>query len=464
MESQASVADVHDLLPASRSSRPSRLIALLGIAALATAAHAQDLTIKAPAQSQPVAVVNAIVHPVSGPAIEGGHVVFEGGRITAVGPGSYTLSGPGTVIDATGKHVWPGLIGAVTQIGLTEIQAVRATVDFREVARVSPEVYAAVAVNPDSTIIPVTRANGVLAVGAFPSGGVIPGRASVLRLEGWTWEDMAVKRDAGIVLNWPMMRTVQAWWMDQNEEEQQRRMRESLDAVDAAFDAAGAYAAAKKADPSHLTDVRWEAMRGVLPEAGEKQLPVFISAADVDQITAAVAWAMDRKLRPVIVGGQDAPLCADLLKTHGVPVIVTGTHNFPKRSDSEYDGAYTLPARLEAAGITWCLASTDDTAHERNLPYNAAIAVAHGLEHDAAIRGVTLSSARILGVGDELGSLEVGKAATLFISDGSPLEVTTRIERAFIDGRGIDLSSKHTKLAEKYREKYRQLGEVKRTP
>lgn len=427
-------------------------------------AAGQDLTIKAPAQSQPVAIVNATVHPVSGPPIEGGHVVFENGRITAVGPGAYTLNGPGTVIDATGRHVWPGLIGAVTQIGLTEIQAVRATVDFREVARVSPEVYAAVAVNPDSTIIPVTRANGVLAAGVFPSGGVIPGRASVIRLEGWTWEDMAIKRDAGIVLNWPMMRTVTAWWMDQSEEDQLKRMRESLDAVDAAFDAATAYAGAKAANPGHLTDVRWEAMRGVLPEAGEKQLPVFIFAQDVDQITSAVTWAADRKLRPVIVGGQDAPLCADLLKTHGVPVIVVGTHNFPKRSDSEYNAAFTLPARLEAAGLLWCLASTDDTAHERNLPFNAAIAVAHGLDHDAAVRGLTFNAAKVLGVAGDLGSLEPGKAATLFISDGSPLEVTTRIERAFIDGRVIDLSSKQTKLAEKYREKYRQLGQVKRTP
>ncbi|MFM9994908.1 MAG: amidohydrolase family protein [Phycisphaerales bacterium] len=428
----------------------------------ATAAHAQDLTIKAPAQSAPIAIVNATVHPVSGPAIEGGHVVFDQGRIIAVGGGPYTLSGPGTVIDATGKHVWPGMIGAVTQIGLTEIQAVRATADFREISRVSPEVYAAVAVNPDSTIIPVTRANGVLAAGVFPNGGLIPGRASVVRLEGWTWEEMTVEADAGLVVNWPVMRTVQAWWMDQSEEDQQRRTRESMQGLDTAFDTAAAYAAARDADPNHPADLRWEAVRGVMP--GERQRPTFIFAQDVDQITAAVTWAADRKLKPVIVGGQDAALCSDLLKKHNVPVVVVGTHTFPKRADSEYDGAYTLPARLEEAGILWCLASSDDTAHERNLPYNAAIAVAHGLDHDAAIRGVTLSTAKVLGVEQELGSLDTGKSATLFIADGSPLEVTTKIERAFIDGRAIDLSSKHAKLAEKYREKYRQSGEVKRTP
>lgn len=444
--------------------RPNHLVVLLAISAAGAPAPAQDLTVKAPPQSAPIAIVNATVHPVSGPAIEGGHVVFDKGRITSVGPGPYTLPGPGTVIDATGKHVWPGLIGAVTQIGLTEIQAVRATLDFREVSRVSPEVFAAVAVNPDSTIIPVTRSSGVLAVGVFPTGGLIPGRASVIRLEGWTWEDMTVRADAGVIVNWPVMRPVRAWWMDQSDEEQQQRSRESTAALDAAFDSAAAYVRARAADPAHPADLRLDALAGVLPTAGDAQRPTFMFAQDLDQITASVTWAAARGLRPVIVGGQDAPLCADLLRRHAVPVVVVGTHNFPKRSDSEYDGAFTLPARLEAAGILWCLAATDDTAHERNLPYNAATAVAYGLDHDAAIRGLTLSTAKVLGVDADLGSLEPGKSATLFIADGSPLEVTTRVERAFIEGRAIDLSSKQTKLAEKYREKYRQSGQVRRAP
>jgi imidazolonepropionase-like amidohydrolase len=213
-------------------------------------------------------------------------------------------------------------------------------------------------------------------------------------------------------------------------------------------------------------------MRGVLPPASPgpeggaapEQLPVFIFANDLDQITAAVTWAAGRKLRPVIVGGQDAPLAADLIRKHAVPVIVSGTHSFPRRADRPYDDAFTLPARLEAAGIDWCLASGQETPHERNLANNAATAAAYGLDADATVRAITLSAARILGVGDRLGSLEAGKSATLIVCDGPVLEVATRVERAFIDGRGIDLSNKQNKLAEKYREKYRQSGQVQRTP
>ena len=455
----------------SSSLRPLRDLCALCVPLLfATAGTAQDLTIKAPPQAQPVAIVNATVHPVSGPAIENGHVVFEQGRITAVGAGPYTLNGPGTVIDATGKHVYPGLIGAVTQTGLSEIPQVRATLDMNETGNVNPEARAAVAVNPDSTIIPVTRAAGILTTGVFPTGGLIPGRASVMRLDGWTWEDMTVKADAGLMLNWPTMRTVTAWWMDQSEDDQQSRTRDSLTAIDAAFDQAAAYIATRAADPNHPTDLRWEGMRGVFPTAtgGEsasaEQLPVFVSANDLDQISAAVNWAAGRKLRVVIVGGQEAPLATDLLRRHAVPVIISGTHTFPRRADRPYDDAFTLPARLEEAGVEWCLASGQETPHERNLPLNAATAVAYGLSPDAAIRGITLSAARILGVADRLGSLEAGKAATLIVCDGHPLEVTTRVERAFIDGRAIDLSNKQVKLAEKYRERYRQTGQVRRTP
>ncbi len=438
-------------------STPRALRSLLVVAALASPALAQDLTVKAPAQTRPIAIVNATIHPVSGPDIASGHIVFENGKITRVGEGPFTLDG-GTVIDATGRHVYPGLIGPVTQIGLSEFPPVRATQDQSEQGSIKPEVFAAVAVNPDSTLIPVTRANGILTVGSFPTGGTIPGRASVMQLEGWTWEEMTVEAGAGLVINWPQMRPVSSRFMNQTDEEQQQTTRRTTQALDEAFDAAAAYLAARGADPARPTDLRWEGMAPFLPTAGPAQKPVLIFAQDADQIHAAVAWAVQRRLRPVIIGGRDAPLAAEALKRHDVPVIVTGTLAFPKRSDSDYDGAYRLPAELEALGIRWCLASADDTAHERNLPYNAAMSVAYGLDPAAALRGVTRSTSEILGVGDRLGSLEPGKLATLIVTDGNPLEVTTRIERAFIAGREIDLSSKQSKLADKYREKYRQLN------
>lgn len=448
----------------------------LAAVGVALGAGAQDLGTRPGPQERPITIWNATVHPVSGPVIELGYVTFDRGVITEIAAGDPPMI-PTTdaeskgFISAKGQHVYPGLIGAWSQVGLTEIQSVRASIDSNELGDFAPEVIAGVAVNPDSTLLPVTRSNGVLLCGTFPSGGLVPGRGSVIRMDGWTNNDLALQMDAGLVINWPMMRTVTAWWMDTSEEEQQKNITRSLERLDEYFDLAQAYASAKAANPSFPTDIRYEGLRGVMPskkpEAGSEwkpeagQKPVFISATEFDQIQAAVAWASKRGLRCVIVGGRDAPLCADLLKKHHVGVIVTGTHSFPKRDDAAYDDAYTLPVRLQEAGILWTLATADDTAHERNLPYNAAIAVAHGLKEQDAIRAMTLSAAEILGVADRVGSLEKGKMATLFVSDGSCLDTTSRVTRVFIDGRAISLENKQSALAEKYREKYRQLKMMK---
>ncbi len=429
------------------------------LAVLTTAAAAQDLTVTAPAQDHPVFLIGATVHTGTGRVIENGLVSFSEGRIGMIGRADdimprIRLTHDTEVIDLTGKHVFAGMVGAVTLLGLDEINAVRAMRDFDEVGDATPEVRAFVSVNPDSTLIPVARANGVLTAGVFPAGGLIPGRASVIALEGWTNEDMALSRDAGVVINWPAMRprTGRSGRARDSEDRSAERVR----ALDDWFDQAAAYKALRDAEPSTPADLRLEALTTVLP--GEHQNPVFIHADDYDQITAAVNWAASRSLRPVIIGGRDAVLCADLLKAHDAAVIVQGVHRFPKRADSAYDEAFTLPARLEAAGVRWCLASGAETGHERNLPDNAAMAVAYGLPLEAALRAVTAAPAAILGLGDELGTIEQGKRATLIVTDGHALEVTTVVERAFIDGRAIDLSNKQTHLRDKYREKYRQLG------
>ncbi len=440
--------------------------ALLASAVFTGIASAQDLERRPGPQDMPVAITHATIHTISGPAIADGFILFDKGAITEVGSmsGGRAFTATTRVIDAKGKHVYPGLISPWTQMGLIEIQSIRPSNDTNEIGDFSPEAIASVAVNPDSTFMPVTRANGVLLCGVFPTGGTVPGRASVIRLDGWTNEDLALRRDAGLVLNWPVMRTVSAWWMDQNEEEQRRNTQRALDQIKDTFRTARSYIAQK--DSATLppgvaptpTDLRWEAMRGVLtpPTPADKQSPVFISANDYDQITASVVWAIEEKLRPVIVGGRDAHLAGALLKKHDVPVIINSPLLMPKRDDSPIDEAYTLPARLEAAGVRWCIASGEETAHERNLPYAAALAVAHGLDHAAALKGITLSPAQILGVADSVGSLQVAKEATLFIASGDILEVSTTVETLFIRGRQLAPSNKQTELAEKYREKYRQ--------
>lgn len=440
--------------------RMMRAVALAVMGA-ATASSAQDLGIKAPPQEKPIWILNGTVHTVSGGAIEGGSIEVRDGVITRVLKGGPTMddgfADRNTVVNATGMHVYPGFIAANTLIGLLEIGAVRATLDYREVGSITPEVRAAVAVNPDSTIIPVTRSNGVLTFASLPVGGPIPGRGSVMRADGWTWEDMTILDDAGLLVNWPNMRIGTGWWVTRSAAEQEKDIAENLRTIEQAFADAEAYLDARDADPSIPVDIRWEAMRGVLREGGR----VFIRANELEQIESAVSWGSKRGLKMVILGGSDAAKAAALLKEHDVGVIVAGTLRTPKRRDSAYDEAYRLPAMLEEAGVRWCLASTGgsfESPHERNLPYHAAMAAAHGLNRDAAIRSITLSAAEMLGVDDRLGSIEVGKAGTLIITDGDPLEIPTEVRYAWIDGRMIDLSNKHRVLDEKYREKYRQIG------
>ncbi|QOI99819.1 MAG: amidohydrolase family protein [Phycisphaeraceae bacterium] len=439
----------------------------IAAACLSAGAWAQDLTpVRGPADRS-VIIRGATVHTVGGATIKDG-VVVMGREITGV----YTAdefrawaatvrwAAPGPVeIDAAGKHVYPGLIGAFTTLGLEEMQSIRATRDTAEVGEVTPEASACAAVNPDSTLIPVARTNGVLIAGVFPDGGLVPGRACAIRLHGWTVEDLAVTNSGGLVVNWPWMRTVRG--VDgPREDEQAKDIRARLARLTEAFDGALAYRNAKA--PGGPTDVRHEAVVPFLPApGGGPGGRVYIRANDADQITAACAFAAERGLSVVLVGGRDARLCVDAIKRAGVlGVILVGTHNLPKRADSDYDEAYRLPAALRDAGIPFCIASGQETGHERNLPYAAATAVAFGLTPEEGIRSVTLDAARLLGIGDRYGSIEAGKSATVMITDGNPLELTTRVERAFIDGVEVDLSNKQTVLYERILERYRQRGEL----
>lgn len=457
------------------TTRIKTIIAAAGLAAAASTAAAQDLGLKAPPQSAPIAILGATIHPIAGEPVENGVIYFTDGIIRGVMTRAEwedlvaraRWAQPVQLINAEGKHVYPGLIAPYTQLGLTEIAAIRPTIDTTETGNVTPEVRAAIAANPDSTLLPVTRANGILTAGTFPTGGLVPGRGSVIRLDGWTMEELTVADDIGLVLRWPNMRPVTAWWMTRSEDEQLRDIRESLEQIKEVFTTAKAYAAAKAADEKAPTDLRWEAMRGVFSDGDEEtaaaQKPIFVLAGDEEQINAAAAFASEMGLKIVIVGGRDAARCAAVLKDQNIPVIVSGTHTFPRREDAAYDQPFRVPAELHEAGILFSIANGDDTAHERNLPYSAATAVAHGLPADAAIKAITLDAAAILGVDDRLGSLEKDKAATLIITDGSPLEVTTRIHHAFIDGREIDLTSKHDVLYQKYKERYRQTGDLPRS-
>lgn len=337
---------------------------------------------------------------------------------------------------------------------------VRQTVDVDEIGDLTPEALALTAVNPDTTAMPVARSNGVLAAAVFPRGGLLPGRASVIQLDGWTNAELAVRADAGPVVQWPQR--------SHGEDRRGRRgprtepgeaaadpaaaVEKARQRIDAAFADAKAWSAARTADPTLPLDVRHLALVPAL----RGEVPVFVLADELEQIESAVAWAIGRELRLVIVGGRDAFLCTSLLQRHDVPVVVGGTHKLPRRDDSAYSEAFELPALLSKAGVRFCIASGADFSQERNLPYQAATAIAFGLDPKEALAAITSRAAEILGVGDRLGALAVGKDATLFVCDGDPLELTTKIELGFVQGREIDLRSKHTELAKKYRARYQQ--------
>ncbi len=438
------------------------LTIILAIVASAAIGLAQDLLPASPPQTGGVMLVGGTVHTVSGETIENGVVGFRDGRITVVADAAImsriSLTDDTRVIDIAGRHVYPGLIAAATRLGLTETESVRATHDYNETGGFTPEVRAVVAVNPDSTLIPVARLNGVLLAGVAPSGGRIPGRAGVIRLHGWTWEDMTVRAEAGLVLAWPSVRTNQGPWRSERGDDEDRIKRD-LDAISRFFDDAGAYARAVDAGADLPVDLRLSAMRPYLGEAsGEGARPVFIAADDYDQIVSAVSFAQARGLRAVIVGGRDAHLCTELLKAADTAVVIDGTYRFPKRADSPHDEAYALPARLHAAGVRFCITGSDRDGNVRNLPHEAGMAARYGLEPAAAVRAITLGAAEILGVAEDYGSLEQGKSATLIVTTGDVLEITTNLEHAFIEGRSIDLRSKQTDLRDKFVEKYRQLG------
>jgi imidazolonepropionase-like amidohydrolase len=426
---------------------------ILGVCVLLTARPlAASTQIPGPPQDRPIAIVNATIHPVASAPIERGTLLFDQGRVVSVGE-DVELPDNAEQIDGQGHHVYPGLFCAGGQLGLVEVNSVRATRDDAEVGNLNPNVRAQVAANPDSELIPVTRANGVLLCLSVPDGRLMAGTSAVLQLDGWTWEEMTVKAHAGMHVQWPRMRTARQWPERRSGREQAEAREEQLRELDEFFERAEQYRRGRTEDS---VDVRYEAMLPVL----DGSMPLIVSAESQRQIESAVAFAARRKLRLIVFGGYDAVSCAPLLREHDVAVIIPAVYRLPQRRSDPFDAAYNLPYRHQKAGVRFCIAGVDRFAASnlRNLPYHAATAVAYGLDRDEAIRAITLSPAEILGVADRLGSLEVDKDATLIVTDGDPLDTTTSVLTAFIQGRRVDLSNRHEQLWQKYQEKYRRLG------
>jgi imidazolonepropionase-like amidohydrolase len=425
------------------------------IAAFCLSAQVQGSdSMPAPPQTKPIALKGATIHPVVGPDIPSGTIVFENGKITAIGADAAIPSGA-EVIDVTGKHIYPGLINANTVLGLVEIGAVRATVDVEEAGAINPNVKSITSVNPDSELIPVARSAGVLTALSVPEGGIISGQSAVLRLDGWTPEEMTVLTPAGMHLRWPNLTIDRRPRARKSVKDQQKEIEKAQKQIRDAFQIARSYWQARKNPaPDFKSDLRWEALMPVF----DGKLPLMVHASSLAQIEAALAWAKEMQLKIVLVDGDDAWRIAPQLKETDTAVILGPSTSLPPRRDDDYDSAWSSAAKLQAAGVRFCIASSGRAAetNERNVGYEAGLAAGYGLPKEEALKAVTLYPAQILGVADRLGSLETGKAATLIVTNGDPLDFPTQVEAAYIDGRKIDLSNRQTRLRDKYREKYRR--------
>ena len=408
------------------------------------------------AQAASVLLKDGWIFTASGPVLTNASVLIRDGRIQKVGSGLTDKAD--TVVELGGQRVFPGLIAPTTVLGLLEIDALRATRDTTEVGEYSADVSAWIAVNPDSELIPVARANGYTHAQVVPSGGTVSGFSGLIQLDGWTIEDLTIEKAVALHLRWPgfgLDTTPRPPGKDSGPslEDQVRDRDRKLREIDAFFTEAAAYSEAKKVAKEGFKIVpAWEAMLPVV----RKERPLWIHVNEARGIRSAAEWSVRRGFKAVIAGGRDAWREAAYLAEHRIPVAYEHVFTQPVRDTDPYDVHYSAPAVLAKAGVL--LAFSEGTeqfgaSNIRNIPYSAAQARAFGLPYEDAVRGLTLNAAQMLGVSDRLGSIEPGKEATLFIADGDILDLKAQVKRMWIRGREVDLSSRHTRLYEKYRKR-----------
>lgn len=403
----------------------------------------------APAQGQAIALVGGQLHLGNGEVIADGTLVFEDGRITAVGARSdVTIPADAQRVDAVGQRVYPGLVLLDADLGLVEVEAVRATVDTTELGELNPEIQAASAYNVDSELIPVTRFNGVLIAQTTPQGGIVSGRSAVMQLDAWTGEDALLRADDGLWLNWPAVRSAQFDFATFTVKlADNPAYAQQIADLEALFADARAHLAAGASE----RNLKLEALRGVL--AGDTRLYIRTeSAADFER---ALAFADRHGVRLLAwSGAAEATSLIPLLVAREIPVVIGGLHRLPQYDDSAFDEPYRLAARLYEAGVQVAI-TYPGAMNARNLPFLAGTAIAYGVPAEAALAMVTRVPAELIGLGDELGTLTAGKRATLFLSRGDALDMRGNdLQQAWIDGRQIDLIGRQQQLYQRYRARY----------
>jgi imidazolonepropionase-like amidohydrolase len=407
-------------------------------------------------QSKRIMLYGATAHIGNGDIIENSLIVIENGKITSVEDATHVRIDISNAeyFDVIGKHIYPGFILPNTTLGLADIDAVRATRDFDEVGELNPHIRSIIAYNTDSPVLPTIRTNGILVGQITPKGGMISGTSSIVEFDAWNYEDALYKEDDGVHLNWP--RNPWLYSSHEHAEKSKDNFVEDLLAMEQFFEKAKAY---------YLTnnpqlDISLQAMEGVFD--GSKQL--FIHVSSTKGIKQAVLFSQKMGIKKmVLVGAEESWRIADFIAENEIPVILNRVHRLPRHKSDAVDVAFKTPKILQDAGVLYCLDYEGDMERmgSRNLPFTAGTTATYGLTKEEALMSITLNTAKILGVDARLGSLEIGKDATLFVSDGDALDMmTNKLSHAFIRGKRLDLNNHQSDLYQKYKAKYKEQLEI----
>jgi len=432
-----------------------KIFLFINILLFSVTTFSQETVYPAKTQAEKITLANATIHVGNGTVINNGFVTFENGKIISVGESINTS--PGKVIDSKGKHVYPGLILSNSQLGLVEVNSVRATVDHTEIGVFNPNIRSIVAYNTDSKVINTLKSNGILLANIVPQGGTISGTSSVVQLDAWNWEDALynVDGDGDIHMNMPSLffrpnpfAALFGTAETRNANDVVKEGLSKIEEIKSFFREAKAY---QKETVHTKTNLKFEAVKGLF----EKKQRLFVHCDIVKEMLVAIDFAKEFSFDVVIVGASESWQIADLLKQNNIAVILGQQHSLPTMADDDVDQPYKSATYLQNAGVLFAINDEDGQTRGRNLPFNAGTAVAYGITKEQALTAITLNAAKILGIDYRTGSIEVGKDANIVISEGDILDMKTSIiTHAFIQGRQVSLEDKHKELNERYKYKY----------
>lgn len=429
-----------------------KYISFICAVSLGFGATAQETIYPAPEYKGLLFIKNGTVHVGNGQVLNNTTIQVNNGKIEKIGANLPIPMDDVKVFDATGKHVYPGLILSNTTIGLREIASqVRGSNDYREIGELNPNVKSIVAYNTDSRIINTLRSNGILLANIAPQGSLLAGTSSTVQFDAWTWEDAMYKNNTAVHFYMPSLFIRNRGGFGggpQTDADPIRSAMERIEKVKTFFREAKAY---QSQTNRTATNLKFDAVKGLF----DKSEKLFIHCNLVKEMLVAVDFAKEFGFDVTLIGASESWQIAPLLKQHNISVILGQMHNLPTAEDDDVDQAYKIPAALQQAGVLYAITDEDGNSTGRNLMFNAGTAATYGISKEEALQAITLNAAKILGIADKTGSIETGKDANIVISEGDILDMRTSVVmQAFIQGRTVDLNDKHKMLNERYKKKY----------